>query len=255
MFRATLIPVLLFTALTLAPDPASAVSDSIQAAVDNSARGEQSRARDAGRRPAEILDFYGIQPGMAVLEVGAGAGYYTEILSAAVGSEGNVIAHNNPSGYYEKFLKASFEPLAARLDNVEPRVVDVSDLALDDNGLDAAFIVLMYHHLHYDPAEGAALPSRSKQILGKILAALKPGGILGIIEHAAPDGTSRAEAAPLHRVDEAATIADIEGQGFALAAKSDLLHFGSDDRSVYWRNTPHQGKTWRFVHKYVKPIN
>lgn len=255
MFRATLISAFFFATLVLAPDPANAVSDSVQAAVDSPARGEQSRARDGGRRPAEILDFYGIQPGMTVLEIGAGAGYYTEILGAAVGAEGKVIAHNNPSGFYEKFLKASFEPLAAGLDNVEPRVVDVSGLALDDNGLDVALIVLMYHHLHYDPDEGDVLPARSKQILGKILAALKPGGILAIIEHAAPDGTSRADAEPLHRVDEAATIADIEGQGFTLAAKSDLLHFSSDDRSVYWRNTPHQGKTWRFVHKYVKPIN
>ncbi|MFQ5534587.1 MAG: methyltransferase domain-containing protein [Sphingomonadales bacterium] len=235
-------------------DGASGISSAIAAAVANPARSEQARVRDAGRKPTEILTFFGVKPGMTVLDVGAGSGYYTEILDAAVGPGGKVLAQNTPGDFYDNFLKTSFEPLAERLANVEPYLISMTDIDLEDATLDAAFIFLIYHHMHYNPDEGEALPGRTKAILARIRAALKPGGILGIIEHAAPDGASRADSAPLHRVDPATTKLDITGQGFDLAAESDLLHFRTDDRSVYWRNTPYQGKTWRLVHKYVKPV-
>lgn len=232
---------------------AQAISGAILAAVANPARGDEARARDAGRKPAEVLAFFGVEPGMTVLDVAAGGGYYTEILAGVVGAGGKVIAQNSPGDFYEKFIKARFEPLVAGLANTEPYLGPLGDLEVEDNSIDAAFIFLIFHHMHYDAEQGEALPESSRATLAKILAALKPGGVLGIIEHAAPDGTSRAASAPLHRVDDATTRADITGAGFELAAESDILHVATDDRAVYWRDTPHQGKTWRLVHKYIKP--
>ncbi len=225
----------------------------IQAALDNAARGDAAKARDEGRKPGEILALYGLEPGMTVLEVGAGGGYYTQILSGAVGPDGKVIAQNTPSEYYLANLKDTFEALAQSLPNVEMQVGALGDIELAPNSLDMALITLIYHHMHYVEAEGENLPEATKQNLRKIFAALKPGGVLGIIEHAAPDGTSRADSNTIHRVDEATTTADITARGFRLEAASDLLHVDSDDRTIYWYNTPHQGKTWRLAHKYTKP--
>ena len=231
----------------------STISAAIRAAVANPARPDAARARDEGRMPAEILAFYGIEPGMTVLEIGAGGGYYTEILDGVVGPSGKVIAQNSPGEFYDTRIKPTFEPLVERLPNTDGFVGSLAEFDGADGSVDAVFIVLIYHHMHFNADEGEVLPERSREILGKIRALLKPGGILAIIEHAAPDGTSREASAPLHRVDDATTRADITGLGFELAAESDLLHFATDDRAVYWRGTEYQGKTWRLVHKYVKP--
>lgn len=257
MFRCWARPSVLVLALTMLVAGCSPASDgpqaNIQAAIDNPARGAESRARDAGRMPAPVLGFLGAASGMTVLDVGAGGGYYTEILSAVVGPKGKVIAHNTPSDYYENYVKATFEPLAERLANVEPRIGGLAEIALDDNSLDMVLIALVYHHMHYNPPDGEVLPGYTKQALGKVLAALKTGGVLGVIEHAAPDGTNRADSAALHRVDEATTATDFASLGFRLADKSRLLQVKTDDRTIYWYQTPHQGKTWRLLHKYIKP--
>jgi len=230
---------------------AADIPAAVQRAVDDPGRPAAARARDAGRKPAEILTFFGIHPGMRVLEVGAGGGYYTEILSNLLGDNGEVIAQNSQFIYDR--VEKTVAPLYAARKNIRPYVGSLVDLDLPDNSLDAALIILIFHHMHFDADHPNQLPERTKAVLQNIRRWLKPGGVLGVIEHAALPGTSRAASAPLHRVDEQTTIADITGQGFVLAATSDILQVASDDRSVYWRNTPHRGKTWRFVHKYVKP--
>lgn len=232
---------------------AVAEMSSIDAAVNSPARPDAARGRDEGRKPAEVLAFYGVEPGMALFEFGAGGGYYTEILSVAVGPEGKVIAQNSPGDFYENRIKANFEPLTARLPNVEPYIKASADFDVADNSLDGAFIILIYHHMHYNAEQGEVLPESSREILGKLLTALKPGGFLGVIEHAAPDDATRESSAPLHRVPPGMAKADITGLGYEFAGESDLLLNSEDDRSVYWRGSPYQGKTARFVHKYVKP--
>ncbi len=171
----------------------------LRAAVGNPERSDAARARDEGRLPVKVLSTFGVSPGMTVLEVGAGRGYYTEILSGAVGPSGKVIAHNTPSGYYKNYISATFEPLAERLPNVEARVGDLSSLDLPDNSVDLVMIFLIYHHMHYAKDEGEALPIETQRSLAELRAALKPGGVLAVIEHAAPDGSSRAHSAALWR--------------------------------------------------------
>jgi predicted methyltransferase len=252
---APIVAILAFLLFGYGPSTADNGNDNaaIQAAIDSATRSGESRERDGGRKPAEVLKFFGIKPGMTVLEVGAGTGYYAEIVSAAVGPAGKVIAQNSPTEFYLNTIQAIFEPMAEQLANVEPHVAPLENLKVADNSVDVAMIVLIYHHMHYTEAEGEKLPISTQGHLKVLLKALKPGGVLGIIEHAAPDGTNRADSAALHRVDEATTVADITGAGFTLAAKSDLLQVASDDRTVYWFRTVHMGKTWRILHKYVKP--
>lgn len=227
----------------------------IEQALQNAARPEADKARDAARRPAEVLAFYGAEPGMRVMEVGGGSGYYTEILNHLVGSEGKVIAQNGPGPFYENFLKPALvvRHEGGRLANVEQLVAGSADWALADNSLDAVYIFLIYHHMHVEEGEGEAMPARTKVTMGKIYAALKPGGVLGIIEHRAAAGSSRAESATWHRITDAVARADMAEAGFILDGESDMFTNAEDDEKNYWRESGMLGKTTRIVHRYVKP--
>lgn len=224
-------------------------------AVQNPARPEADKARDEARKPAEVLAFYGVEPGMQILEVSAGSGYYTEILNYAVGGEGKVIAQNSPGAFYESRLK---EPLAVRhedgrLANVEQLLASAPDWQLQDSSLDAVFIFLIYHHMHMGQDGVEAMPETTRETLARIYAALKPGGVLGIIEHRAAEGSTRAESAAWHRVPEAVVKADMAAAGFAFDGESDMFTNAGDDERNYWRESGLLGKTTRLVQRYKKP--
>ncbi|MCH8863067.1 MAG: class I SAM-dependent methyltransferase [Proteobacteria bacterium] len=227
----------------------------IEQAVQNPARPDDDRARDEARRPAEVLAFFGVEPGMRVMEVGGGSGYYTEILNYVVGGEGKVIAQNGPGPFYESFLK---EPLATRykdgrLENAEQLLASAPDWELEDGSLDAVFIFLIYHHMHIGPDGAEAMPESTVATLAKLRAALKPGGLLGLIEHRAADGATRAESAAWHRITDAVARADMAAAGFAFDGASDMFTNAEDDQRNYWRESGMSGKTTRIVHRYRKP--
>lgn len=216
-------------------------------AMNHEARSADVKARDAGRKPAAVLDFYGIKPGMTVMEYGSGSGYYTEILSYAVGDKGKVYAQNSPRRSNDK-LKALVKTLA----NAEAVLVEGSDIDLPENSVDAAFIVLIFHHMHYNKDAPNTFPEGTVKTLAKIRKALKPGGTLAIIEHEAMEGTNRADSAALHRIDAKTTIADVTAQGFTFAGSSDVLHVKTDDRTKHFRQGGKRDSSWRLVHKYTK---
>jgi len=218
-----------------------------ESAMNNASRSTEVKARDAGRKPADILNFYGIKPGMTVLDFAAGGGYYTEILSYAVGEKGKVYAQNNP-----RRSNDTLKSILAKLPNAEGMFVPGVEMELAENSMDAVFITLIFHHMHYNKETPEVLPERSIQVLNKIHKGLKPGGVLAIIEHAALKGTNRADSASLHRIEEDTTIADITAQGFTFAGSSDLLHFKDDDRSKHFRQGGKRDTSWRLVHKYIK---
>ena len=226
----------------------------IEQALQNSARPEADKARDEARKPAQVLAFFGVEPGMRVMEVGGGGGYYSEILNYLVGTDGKVIAQNSP-GFAETFLK---DALAVRykdgrLSNAEQLLANAPDWELEEGSLDAAFIFLIYHHMHVDTEEGEVMPSRTKVMLAKIYAALKPGGVLGVIEHRATEGSTRAESATWHRITEAVAKADMAAAGFVFDGDSDMFTNADDDERNYWRESGMSGKTTRIVHRYRKP--
>jgi predicted methyltransferase len=235
----------LLTGLILTPIISASINHK---SVNNPARSDEVKARDEGRKPAQILNFYGIKPGMTVLDYAASSGYYTEIFSYAVGEKGKVYAQNRPTSGSNESLKM----LAAKLPNTEAVLVAGTELDLPENSVDAAFITLIFHHMHFDKSSPDALPANTIKTLANIRKSLKPGGVLAIIEHAALDGTSRADSAALHRIDEATTIADITAQGFTLAGTSKVLHYKNDDRSKNFRQGGKRDTSWRLVHKYTK---
>src|SRR5262249_51981469 len=154
------------------------------AAVAATDRSEADRAMDAGRHPAEMLAFFGIAPGMRVGEISAGGGYTTELLARTVGPSGKVYAQNSKV-ILEKFAA---KPWAARLDKPVNANVVRSDRELEDpfppeaKELDAVLDVLFYHDSVWMKADRAKMNQA-------IFAALKHGGVYGIVDHSGKAGT------------------------------------------------------------------
>ena len=212
-------------------------------------RSEADRARDAGRKPADVIAFLGIGPGMNVIDVIAASGYYTEVLSLAVGSDGHVAAQN--PAFVLEFRegandKALNERLADnRLANVSRLDKEVADISSADGPFDAAITALNFHDIYNGFGEEAAVGS-----LQVIYAALKPGGVFGVIDHQGIEGSDN-EA--LHRGLKADAVRVAEAAGFVVEGDSDLLHNPDDDMTQGVFAEGIRGQTNRFLLKLRKP--
>jgi predicted methyltransferase len=218
-----------------------------QAILADPARPDADRARDANRKPEQVLEFFGIKPGQKVADLLAGGGYYTRILVGAVGKEGEVYAGNNPFylGFVQKDWDALFtEPAFKNVHRVDGRVDQLS--LPQDGSLDAVIIVLAYHDLLLTDED------RSK-MNAQVFAALKPGGVYGIVDHHAKEGSGSEFVKSLHRIDEALIIAEVTAAGFKLAQKGDFLRHADDDRTKGVFDAAMRGKTDRFVLRFEKP--
>lgn len=206
-------------------------------------------ARDAGRKPYAVMDFLGVEPGMTVLDVIAAGGYYTEVLAERVGREGRVYAQN-PARVLRFRGGANDRALTDRLMfNRLPQVRrldrEFDDLGLVAGSVDVAITALNFHDIYNgDPAAAAA-------VLDTIYTVLKPGGVLGIIDHV---GNPGADNAALHRIDPALAIAAAEAAGFDVE-RSDLLANPDDDHTQTPFAPGLRGNTDRFVLKLTKPVS
>jgi predicted methyltransferase len=212
-------------------------------------RAAEDRARDAGRRPADVIAFLGIEPGMTVLDLIAAGGYYTEVLSIAVGPGGKVYAQNNDfvlkmrDGANDKAMTARLA--AGRLKNVERLDREVAELGLAPDSVDAAITALNFHDIYNGRG-----PDAASAFLAAVYAVLKPGGVLGIVDHSGRPDANNEE---LHRIEETKAQAVVEPSGFLLEAKSDVLRNPEDDRSRYVFAEGLRGRTDRFVWRLRKP--
>ena len=234
-----------------APTATARAEDPIDAAVNATDRDADDRALDAGRKPSEMLRFYGIEPGMRVAELMAGRGYTAELLARVVGTEGEVYGQNN-AWVLERFAEA---PWSARLEKpVNANVIRV-DQELEDplpkpaHDLDAVFLVLFYHDAVWMKVDRAKMNQA-------IFAALKPGGVYAVVDHSARKGGGLNEVKTLHRIEESVVRAEIEAAGFVLDAEGDFLRNPDDTRD--WSASPsaageQRGMSDRFVLRYVKP--
>jgi predicted methyltransferase len=218
--------------------------------VNSPDRPAADRALDAGRRPEQLLAFFGIAPGMKVADLWAGAGWTTELLARTVGPTGKVYSQN---GSFPPRFKKFEEAWKARLKELGMgNVVELEKpfdhpgdiLPVPPGSLDAVIIDMNYHDMvgrGYD---------RDK-INAAVFKALRSGGVYGIVDNSAPPGSGAADASTTHRIDEALEIKEIEKAGFKLAAASDVLRNPKDDRT--WLIFKHRGEQDRFVLKFVKP--
>ncbi|MBL4639453.1 MAG: class I SAM-dependent methyltransferase [Kordiimonadaceae bacterium] len=226
----------------------------IKMAVGSPERLESDTTRDERRKPAEILKFAGIKPGMHVADVLGGTGYYTDIMSRIVGDEGSVTNFVNlfvqnrfpkafgPGGVIEKR-----QATAQWTKNVS-MVFDKMENFKTAEPLDAAIMVLFYHDTLWQEVDR---PAMTKAFID----ALKPGGTFTIVDHAAEVGSGGRDVSTLHRVDSQLVIDEMTAAGFELIDESDLLRNPEDTRdfNVFRDVATKRDNTDRFVLKFQKP--
>jgi len=230
--------------LMMATETVTAGSPNIVAALADPRRPEADSTRDAQRHPAEVLAFMQVRSGQRVADVGPGGGYYTRLLAVAVGDAGRVYAVDR-AGTPERP-----RPMAA----VAPDYANITHLTDGYQGwsvgepLDAILIVQIYHDFH--------LPQLNldvARINRDLFAALKPGGVLVVADHAAPDGSDLSVTSTLHRIDQAQVRQELEAAGFVLEAESAVLRNPNDDRAIRVFEGDVRGRTDQFVMRFRKP--
>ena len=220
---------------------------SVDEALAAASRPDEDRARDAGRMPAEVLEFFGIGAGSRVADVLSGGGYYTRILTPVIGPEGAVYAGNNP--FFQRFGDEAMTALLSEpgFENVMRIDGPVDEIALPSDGsLDAVMIALAYHDLWLTDEDRDELNRR-------VFAALRSGGAYGIIDHSAAEGTGTSVIESLHRIEESVIVEEISRAGFELGARGDFLANPDDDRSLRVFDPAIRGQTDRFVLRFEKP--
>jgi predicted methyltransferase len=223
------------------------------AAVANRERPTQDFERDLHSKPATVLQFFDIRPGMRVLDLFSGGGYYSELLSYVVGPEGSVVAHNNRA--YVAYVGEEIERRYRddRLQNVEILMAENNELNLPAADFDAILMILGYHDIYYSNPKDGWPRIDGPKLLAQLHQALKPGGVLGIVDHYAEAGAPRETGGTLHRIDPGIVIADLTGAGFVLDAKSDELRNMRDDHSRIVFDPELKGRTDRFILRFRRP--
>ena len=228
---------------------ASAAGGNLAAALASADRPAEDKARDADRKPAELMQFFGVKPGMTTVDIIALGGYVTEALSVAVGPKGKVYAQNPPIALQLRdgmYAKAITDRLA---NNRLPNVVRVDgDLPASSQiplgSVDVAITAMNYHDVRNQNAELAV------GFLKAVYAMLKPGGVLGVTDHVGNDGADNTQ---LHRMPKHFLIEDAKAAGFVVEAESDMLAHAADDHTKVVFDPTLRGKTDQFVVRLRKP--
>jgi len=240
--------VLAFGAFSAGGGALAQVPANVEKALADPSRPAADTARDAARHPGEVLALAEVKPGDTVIDYIMGGGYFTRILSAAVGPKGGVYAYQ-PAEFIK--FKAQYgedqKTVAAALSNVKPLNGPMTALDLPD-GADVAITVQNYHdqHLKPFPVDTAAKAN------AEIFKSLKPGGVFLVIDHAALSGATTAPDA-LHRIDIAQVKSEVEAAGFKLEAESPLLASKDDPHTASVFDPSIRGKTDQFILKFRKP--
>jgi predicted methyltransferase len=243
-----------------APAPAAAAAaasgdkGSVDAAIANPARLAGDREEDAWRKPAEVLTFMEVHPGMTVVDYFSATGYYTELLSYAVGPQGKVIAYNNAP-----YLKFSGEKPAQRygsdrLPNVTQLTANVEEAPFAPGSLDGALFVMSYHDLYWRPKDGSWPKTDPAAALQRLVPALKPGAVVVVMDHVATAGSDpEVSVDAMHRIDPEVIKRDFEAAGLKFEAENQTFRNPADDhtRQVFDESIRH--KTDQVLYRFRKP--
>lgn len=209
-------------------------------------RSDADRVIDQRRKPEVLLAFYGIRPGMRVLDLSAGRGYNAELLARVVGPTGRVYAQNSPTLTPPAALEAMKERMRSPvLGNVVYVLRAFEDpLPPDVRDLDLVTFNFNYH-------DTAWLGTDRARMNKAVFDALRPGGVYVVADHSAQPGAGVSVTKSLHRIEERVVREEVEAAGFRLVAAGDFLRSPADPRtvSVFKNTVPNDG----FVLKFVKP--
>jgi predicted methyltransferase len=208
---------LLVCALAVTSSAVAALAPDFVQKLTSESRPLEDRVRDGARRPYQVMQLLGVDAGQTVLDVGAGGGWFTRVLSAATGPSGKVIAQFGARALQREDGKEQ-KDLAASLGNTEAFFGNVSDIP--GNSVDAAVTALNMHHMNAE---------RAGPYLKDLYGVLKPGGRAAIIDHV---GLAENDNSKLHRMLPADVKTWIRQAGFEITAEPDILHTTADDHKL-----------------------
>ena len=226
--------------------------DRIAGALADPTRPPQDVARDANRKAAETLAFVNIKPGDQVADYIANSGYFTRLFSDLVGPRGHVYAVElNEVISFPNVAKsyAVLKDWAPTQPNVTLDTVPAASALVFPTKLDLFWISQNYHDLHdkfLGPKDVAAFNAQ-------VFAALKPGGIYIVLDHAAAPGAPAEVTETLHRIEAETVKREVEAAGFELAAESPILTNPADPRTINVFNPSIAGHTDQFILKFRRP--
>jgi predicted methyltransferase len=227
-----------------------AADAAIDAAIASSERPAADHERDTREKPAEVLAFAGVKPGMTVVDMFAGAGYYSELLAGVVGPTGKVLSVNNVpyEAYSKDGVKARFTE--GRLKNVERRIVEASYINFPPKSVDLILICMSFHDAFWIDEKEGWPEINTAGFIDSMKRMLKPGGKLLIIEHNAPAGSGAEMAGKAHRLNEEFAKKALTSRGFVLEKTYDGLRNKDDQLDKMVFDPSVKGKTDRYVHLY-----
>ena len=257
------------TAPAIASDAGGDVS--VQAALDAPHRSAANRARDAWRHPAPTLAFFGLQRTQAVVELAPGGGWYTEILAPVLREHGRFFAAHfaaDSTSAYQRRARAAFEARLAKnpevFDHLVLGTMPAGGAFSDIKPSPGADLVLSFRNVHNWVQDGSL--DSTLQACFKLL---KPGGVLGVVDHRAAPGTPLETMKKSGYVTEALMEERARAAGFALAARSEINANPRDTRDHpggVWSLPPTLsgkevkrehfvaiGESDRFTHRYLRP--
>lgn len=253
--RAIKIPMLM---LALAAAPLAARPAAVQppanvaAAAAAASRSADNVKLDDSRKPVQLLRFLGLRQGMQVLDLFGGNKYWAEIVAPAVGPNGHVTVWQ-PTQFMSDERRKALDEFAARQTNVSLISSPFEAPDLPRAAFDFALINLDYHDVYWESSERKIVRMDPDAWLNRLYAAMKPGAIVGVVDHvAAAGGDTRAIVDKLHRIDPAVVKRDFRKAGFQLVGSSAMYRNPADDHSLLVFDPKIRGKTDRFVFKFRK---
>ena len=238
------------------PPPSGPVAVSIPAniaaALSDPSRPAADMVRDNDRHPGEVLAFAGVRSGAKVADLIPGGGYFTRILSKAVGPKGRVYAYVPDE--LTKLAKREPAVNAIARDPAYPNVTVILN-TLPNFGapekLDLVFTAQNYHDMH-DKFMG---PADLSVVNRQVFRALKPGGVYLVLDHSAEPGSGLRDTETLHRIDSAVVKSEVTAAGFVFEGETTVLRNASDPRKANVYDPNIRGKTDQFVYKFRKPAS
>ena len=228
-------------------------TDAVTRAIADASRPEEDRALDEFRLPGDVMNFAGVTTGWRVADIVPGGGYYSRVLSTAVGESGHVVAFN-PDWVAQAYTETNTRQieLADSRANMTHMINALEAFNAEiDAPLDAVFMVLFYHDtFNSTPTR----PETDRAAMNsQIFDSLRPGGVYPVADHAAVDGSGSDATDTFHRVDAALVIEEITAAGFVLDGQSDMLANAEDTREVGVFDSSIRRRTDRFVLRFRKP--
>ena len=237
-----------------APKPHAAKTASVYAAaVAAPDRPADARKLDGQRKPAQVLAWLGLKPAMSAADLMTGSGYWAEIMAHVVGPTGSVTAFEPQQFMKNDKVRLTLEDMQARVPVVTLTSYPYQGFTPAPDQFNFAIMNLNYHDLYWKSDKYDVPVSDPRAFVRALYKAMKPGGVVGIIDHVGPKGDTRAIVDKLHRIAPSVVRADFESAGFRFVGSNDMLANPQDDHTKPVFDPAIRGKTDRFILKFMKP--